>query len=150
MRDLIYKHALLNAVEYGGKGDVQAVLGKVIAEEPSVKERIKEIIGEIKKIVADVNSLSADEQKNLLKKLGVEIEEKKIIRSGLPELPNAITGKIIMRLAPYPSGPLHIGNARMVILNDEYVKRYKGKLLLVFDDTIGSFKLVLISLKLYD
>jgi len=43
-----------------------------------------------------------------------------------------------MRLAPFPSGPLHIGNARNMILNDEYVKTYKGKLLLVFDDTIGS------------
>ncbi|MDF1537813.1 MAG: glutamate--tRNA ligase, partial [Candidatus Thorarchaeota archaeon] len=41
-------------------------------------------------------------------------------------------------LAPFPSGPLHVGNARMVILNDYYVKRYGGKLILVFDDTIGS------------
>ncbi|HKZ45664.1 MAG TPA: glutamate--tRNA ligase, partial [archaeon] len=41
-------------------------------------------------------------------------------------------------LAPYPSGPLHIGNARMAVLNDEYVKKYKGKLFLVIDDTIGS------------
>jgi glutamyl-tRNA synthetase len=43
-----------------------------------------------------------------------------------------------MRLAPVPSGPLHIGNARPFILNDEYVKMYDGKLLLVMDDTIGS------------
>ena len=43
-----------------------------------------------------------------------------------------------MRLAPFPSGPLHIGNARMVVLNDYYVKKYNGELILVFDDTIGS------------
>ena len=138
MRDLIYKHALLNAVEHDGKADAQAVLGKVIAEDPSSKGRIKEIIPEIKKIVADVNSLSLDEQKNTLNKLGIKNEGKRIIQAGLPELPNAIKGKVVMRLAPYPSGHLHIGNARMVILNDEYVKRHKGKLLLVFDDTIGS------------
>jgi len=43
-----------------------------------------------------------------------------------------------MRIAPFPSGPLHIGNARTIILNDEYCKKYKGKLLLIMDDTIGS------------
>ena len=45
-----------------------------------------------------------------------------------------------MRLAPYPSGALHIGNARMIVLNDEYVKRHNGKLILFYDDTIGSPK----------
>lgn len=138
MRDLIYKSALLNATEHEGKANVQAVLGKVIVADSTLKEKIPEVLEEIKKIVSDVNSLSLEEQKNLLKKLGVKSEEKKIVQTGLPDLPNAIKGKVIMRLAPYPSGPLHIGNARMVILNDEYIKRYNGKLLLVFDDTIGS------------
>lgn len=138
MKDLIYKHALLNAIEHDGKADVQAVLGKVIAENPSLKEKIKEVIPGIQKIVDDVNFLSLEEQKNILKKLGIKIEERKIVQEELPELPNAVKGKVVMRLAPYPSGPLHIGNARMLILNDEYVKRYNGKLLLVFDDTIGS------------
>ncbi|MEM5797079.1 MAG: glutamate--tRNA ligase [Candidatus Aenigmatarchaeota archaeon] len=138
MRDLIYKHALLNAVEHKGKADLQAVIGKVIAENPSLKEKIKDIIQEAQKIIADVNSLSLEDQKTILNKLGVKLEEEKIVQLGLPELSNVIPGKVVMRLAPYPSGPLHIGNARMVILNDEYVKKYKGKLLLVFDDTIGS------------
>ena len=42
------------------------------------------------------------------------------------------------RFAPSPTGLLHIGNARTLILNDEYVKRYGGKLIIVMDDTIGS------------
>lgn len=138
MKELIFKHSLINAVEYDGKADVQAVLGKVIAEKPEIKEKIKEIIPEIKKIVEEVNSLNIEEQRKKLDELGVSLERKKIEEVGLPELPNAVKGKVVMRFAPFPSGPLHIGNARTAIVNDEYVKKYNGKLLLVIDDTIGS------------
>jgi len=71
-----------------------------------------------------------------LEKKEVKTEEKKL--PPLPEIDEF--EKIIMRLAPYPSGALHIGNARMVILNDEYVKKYNGELILFYDDTIGSPK----------
>jgi glutamyl-tRNA synthetase len=136
---IILKHALINAIQYQGKADFQAVLGKVIAEKPELKARIKEIIVEIKKVIEKVNSLSLEEQRKELEKLGEKIEEKKEEKRELPPLPNVEKyGKIVMRLAPFPSGPLHIGNARMAILNDEYVKKYGGKLLLVIDDTIGS------------
>ena len=43
-----------------------------------------------------------------------------------------------MRMAPFPSGAIHIGNSRPLILNDEYAKIYNGKFLLIIDDTIGS------------
>ena len=56
----------------------------------------------------------------------------------LHELENVEEGNFVMRIAPYPSGPLHIGNARQVILNDEYCKKYKGKYILAMDDTIGN------------
>ena len=124
MRDLIFKHALLNALEYGGKANFQAVLGKIISEDPSSKGKIKEIIPEINKIIKEVNLLTIDEQKKKIDELGIKIEKKVVEDKGLPELPNAVKNKVVMRLAPYPSGPLHIGNARMVVLNDEYVKRY--------------------------
>ena len=139
-KKLILKYALLNAVQHDGKANVQAVLGKIISENPKVRNEIKEIIPEIKKIVAEVNSLSVDEQKKKVKELGLKIEKKKVEEEReLPPLPNVKKyKKIVMRMAPFPSGPLHIGNARMALLNDEYVKKYKGKLLLVIDDTIGS------------
>jgi glutamyl-tRNA synthetase len=142
MKDIALKYALINAIQHDGKADVQAVLGKVIGEKPELKTKIKKIIPKIKEIVKEVNSWSLKKQKNQLKKLGIEIKKEKVKeRKELPPLPNAEKyKKIVMRLAPFPSGPLHIGNARMVILNDEYVKRYGGKLLLVIDDTIGSEK----------
>jgi len=136
MKDLILKHTLINAVEHGGKAEVQAVIGKIIAEDPKSKENIKELIARIKKTVQEVNSWNREKQTKELKKFGKI--EKEVREEGLHELPNAKFGKVVMRMAPYPSGPLHIGNSRMVILNDEYVKRYNGKLFLVFDDTIGS------------
>jgi len=136
MEKIIMKHALANAAEHDGKADFQAVLGRVVAEKPEIKDKIREIIPIIKKIIADVNVIPEKKQQIQLKKMGFK-EEKKKEKGGLPELPNVEKG-VVMRLAPYPSGPLHIGNARMVLLNDEYVKKYKGKLLLVFDDTIGS------------
>ncbi|MEM5794399.1 MAG: glutamate--tRNA ligase [Candidatus Aenigmatarchaeota archaeon] len=138
MENEILKHCLINAVKYGGKAKVDAVLGKILAEKPELKDKRKELVEKIRKIVKEVNSLSLEEQKKKLEELGVEIEKPKVEKKELPPLPNAEVGKVVMRLAPYPSGPLHIGNARMVILNDEYVKKYEGKLLLVIDDTIGS------------
>jgi len=138
MRELILKHSLINAIEHGGKADVQAVLGKVIAEKPEVREKIREIISEIQKTVKEVNFLAIEEQRKKLSKLGVAIERKEVKEAGLPDLPNAVKGKVVMRLAPFPSGPLHIGNARAFVLNDEYARKYRGKLLLVIDDTIGS------------
>jgi len=139
-RTILLKYTLLNAIQHNGKADIQAVLGKIISEDPKVRSKIKEIILEIKKIVTEVNLLSLEEQKNKIKELGFEIKKKKVeeVRE-LSPLPNVKKyKKIVMRMAPFPSGPLHIGNSRMVLLNDEYVKKYKGKLLLVIDDTIGS------------
>ncbi|MEM5811643.1 MAG: glutamate--tRNA ligase [Candidatus Aenigmatarchaeota archaeon] len=135
LEEIARKNAILNAYLHNGKADLSAVISKVVSEMPEIKQKIKEIIPKIKEIVEEVNKLSFNEIEKEAKKF--EIIKKEEIKE-LPELPNAEIGKVVMRLAPYPSGPLHIGNARMVILNGEYVKKYNGKLILFFDDTIGS------------
>ena len=42
---------------------------------------------------------------------------------------------IVLRFAPNPSGPLHIGHSRAAVPNAEYVKRHGGKLILRIEDT---------------
>ena len=138
MRNLILRHSLSNALEHDGKADVQAVIGRVLGEDPSLKSKVKELFPEIRKVVEEVNSYSIEKQRQVLGEFGGEIKKEAKEEGGLPELPNAETGKVVLRMAPFPSGPLHIGNSRMAILNDEYAKKYKGILFLVFDDTIGS------------
>lgn len=132
----IEAYALANALAHEGKAQVGAVLPKLF-QEGLKKENIREVVPLIQKIVKQVNAIKIDEQQKRFNELGIEIKKREE-RRGLPLLPNAQQGKVVMRFAPFPSGPLHIGNARPAILNDEYVKMYKGKLLLVIDDTIGS------------
>ncbi|MHA1294920.1 MAG: glutamate--tRNA ligase, partial [Promethearchaeota archaeon] len=95
-------------------------------------------------IIEEILKLSVEKQKKKLLKIDPHALDKKEFikeKKELPELPNIKKyKKILMRLAPYPSGALHIGNARMIVLNDAYIKRYNGELILFYDDTIGSPK----------
>ncbi|EDY35359.1 glutamyl-tRNA synthetase [Aciduliprofundum boonei T469] len=136
LRDIILKYALQNAILHGGKANYKAVMGKIMAENPSLRSRAKELIEEVKKIVGEINSLSLEEQKKELEEIAPELLErkKKEERKELEDLPD-VQGEVKMRLAPSPSGPMHLGQSRMAILNDEYVKRYGGVLFLRIEDT---------------
>ena len=142
---IIWIEGLKNAVKFNGKANPKTIMGKLMRDRPELRQKASELKPKIAQIISKVNSLSITEQKQKVLKLDSHALDKKE-KAGpekkvLPELPGAKQKKVVMRLAPYPSGALHIGNARMVVLNDEYVKKYDGKLLLVFDDTIGTTKL---------
>lgn len=139
IKESMRKFALQNAILHGGRADSKAVLGKVLAQDEGLRLRARELAHLAEEAVAAVNELTLEEQRRELEELAPKLLERARPEKvqGLSSLPS-VGEKVVMRLAPYPSGPLHIGNTRMVILNDEYVKRYKGKLVLVYDDTIGS------------
>lgn len=107
-----------------------------MANEEELRSKAKEIGPLAGKIVAQVNALSAEEQASEMKKYGVEVEEKKpkAKEVGLQELPGTHEN-IVLRFAPNPSGPLHIGHSRAAVPNAEYVKRHNGKLILRIEDT---------------
>ena len=135
LEEIVYKHALLNAAKHKGSANPGAVMGSIMANEPELRSRAKEIGPLAGKIVAQVNNLSSDEQASEMEKYGVEVHEKKKVKEvGLQELPGTHEN-IVLRFAPNPSGPLHIGHSRAAVPNAEYVKRHDGKLILRIEDT---------------
>ncbi|MGB9844973.1 glutamate--tRNA ligase [Methanothermobacter tenebrarum] len=136
LEKIIYKYALINAVKHKGKAMEKAVIGAIMSNEPQFRKKPQKVLQKTKNIVEKVNKLTPKEQKKELKKLGIKLKEKKEAekKKKLPPLPN-IQEKVILRFAPNPSGPLHIGHARAAILNHEYAKKYKGKLILRMEDT---------------
>ena len=136
IESVIRKYALQNAVQYSGKASVGAVLGKVMAENPELRSRAREISATAKSVVDAVNKMTSEDQLRALEETAPELlaRESKDREMGLPDL-QEVSGEVRMRLAPNPSGPLHLGHSRMAILNDEYVKRYGGACINRFEDT---------------
>ena len=132
----IRKNALRNAFEHQGKAEIRSVVSKTLGENPALRSRAREIIPIVEREVSRVNSLSIDQIVSEIESSFPDVlqKEKKVQEHRLPDLAN-VKGKVVMRLAPSPSGPLHIGHSRMAILNDEYVKRYGGELILRLEDT---------------
>ncbi len=138
LKGIILKYALQNAIKYKGKANIGAVIGKVLAENPDLKEKAKDIGKGALRIINDVNKLSLEKQEKSLQEIAPEFmqtkeraEEKNIfeflgIREGQ---------KVVTAFPPEPSKYPHIGHAKTIIMNYELAKRYNGIMYLRFEDT---------------
>jgi glutamyl-tRNA synthetase len=137
-RDILFLCALQNAVRHGGVPQAGAVVGMVMGAHPEFRPRAKEVAALAKEAIADVAALSSEARVKKLQELAPDMYEALFVkhepRKGLPDLEGAEKG-VVMRFAPNPSGPLHIGHARAAVLNDAYVKQYGGRYILRIEDT---------------
>lgn len=136
MKDLEKKaraYALKNAIAYEGRAQAGPVISSLFSEGLK-KTDVAKYAKQISKIVAEVNSLSAEQQKEEYEKLEKIVHERKV-RDGVPELPNVKKAGVVMRFAPSPSGPMHIGHAATACISFLYIKKYGGKFYVRIEDT---------------
>jgi len=138
VREVIRKIALLNALRYGGKARPQPVLGKLLAERPHLKAKIREVTSIINEVVREINKLSLEEQRKVVEEKWPEvlIQERVEVERILPPLPNVEKyERVVTRFSPNPDFVLHLGSARAIVLSFEYAKMYNGLFYLRFEDT---------------
>ncbi|MBS3102609.1 glutamate--tRNA ligase [Candidatus Woesearchaeota archaeon] len=137
LKNIILKYALQNAVKYNGKADANAVIGKILGENPGLRKEAKKVIDEISKVIKDVNRLSPEKQREKLEDIAPELlekkkEEGKDIFAFLEISPGE---EVRTAFPPEPSKYPHIGHAKAIILNYELAKRYNGIFVIRFEDT---------------
>ncbi len=139
---LILKLSLQNALSHDGKPFVKAVIGSILGSYPEFRPQAKLIKELVEKKCSEIASMNMDqineEAANKFPELLEADQQKKKSKEDnkkLPDLPNAVKGKVKLRLPPEPSGYLHIGHAYAGFVNYLYKLEYNGKLTLRLEDT---------------
>ncbi|MGC8601079.1 MAG: glutamate--tRNA ligase [Thermoprotei archaeon] len=141
LEDEILYFAVENALQHG-KALPSPVMNAVLSAHPNLRGEARSLFQTVKEVVERVNGMSISElydmEKALIEKypnLAVKKKEEAARERTLPPLEGAVKGGVITRFAPNPDAPLHLGNARALVLSAEYARLYDGKFVLRFEDT---------------
>ncbi|WP_449461746.1 glutamate--tRNA ligase [Tardisphaera miroshnichenkoae] len=139
--DEILFFAVENALQHG-KALPSPVMNAVLSAHPELRGEAKSLYQKVNEVVQQVNAKSSAELVELEKKLlssnpslAVKKKEEAPQERALPPLEGASKGAVVTRFAPNPDAPIHLGNARALVLSAEYAKLYEGKFVLRFEDT---------------
>jgi len=138
------KYAAHNASMFDGKAQPGSVIGKLMAEYPDLKQRVREVIPLIQKAIAEVNSWTPERQRRFVEENHPELLERRReeeAKKRLPPLANVDKWPMVKtRFAPNPDGALHLGSAEPIVFCDEYAKMYGGHFILRYEDTSAEVK----------
>jgi glutamyl-tRNA synthetase len=133
---------LENALAHEGEARTGAVVGRLLATDAGLRARAEEVRSLVASEIASIHGVPLSELADRLAALGGPEPGRPVSERSeggeFPELPGGREGEVVLRMAPFPNGVLHIGHSRLLYVHDYYRSRYRGRLLLVFDDTIGS------------
>ena len=138
------KYAAHNASMFEGKAQPSSVIGKLMAEYPELKLRVKEAMPIIQQAIREVNSWTPERQQRFIEENHPELLDRRKVqeeKKRLPPLENVDAWPMVKtRFAPNPDGALHLGSAEPIIFCDEYAKMYGGHFILRFEDTSAEVK----------
>ncbi len=130
LRQKLLELAMSEAAQYG-QAKPKSVLGKAMGKFPELRKAAREVTSLIDDVVSEANAMGPEALKSFLPE-----QSPKNRKAGAKELPPLENNnKVVLRFAPGPSGPLHLGHTRALVLNNYYRKRYGGKLILRLEDT---------------
>ena len=121
--------AKTEAAQYG-EAKAKSVIGKAMGKYPEFRTQAKDLMAIIDDVIDEANSFDSKDLKAYIPK---KKKQEKVETKELPPLRKS--EKVVLRFAPGPSGPLHLGHTRALALNNYYKKRYNGKMILRLEDT---------------